>query len=112
MDRENGQRVHRQKGLEKQQKQGIPLKLVCMVVEAADADPFGYNPIFAGEERIGMTSSGGYGHRVGKSIAMGYVKPAFAKEGTTLEVEILGRKRSASVVAMPLYDPKNEKMKS
>jgi dimethylglycine dehydrogenase len=100
------------KGLEKQQKQGVPLKLVCMVVEATDADPFGYNPIFAGEERIGMTSSGGYGHRVQKSIAMGYVKPGFAKEGTTLEVEILGRKRKAQVMAMPLYDPKNEKMKS
>jgi len=29
-----------------------------------------------------------------------------------MEVEILGRKRAAQVVAMPLYDPKNEKMKS
>jgi dimethylglycine dehydrogenase len=81
-------------------------------VDAKDADPFGYNPIFAGDERIGMTSSGGYGHRVEKSIAFGYVKPEFAKEGTQLEVEILGRKRSATVSAMPLYDPKNEKMKS
>jgi len=100
------------KGIEKQKKEGIARKLVCMVVDATDSDPFGYNPIFAGEERIGMTSSGGYGHRVEKSIALGYVKPEFAQTGTRLEVEILGRKRSAEVVAMPLYDPKNEKMKS
>ncbi len=59
-----------------------------------------------------MTSSGGYGHRVEKSIALGYVPPEYAKEGIRLEVEILGRKRSATVMAMPLYDPKNEKMKS
>ncbi len=100
------------KGLEKQKNEGIPRKLVCLVVDVKDSDAFGYNPIFAGEERVGMTSSGGYGHRVEKSIALGYVPPEHAKEGTRLEVEILGRKRSAVVTAMPLYDPKNEKMKS
>ena len=62
-------------------------------------------------ERVGMTSSGGYGHRVAKSIALGYVKPEFAEPGTTLDVEILGRARSARVVTMPLYDPENERMK-
>ena len=100
------------KGILKQKEEGIPLKLVCMVVDATDSDPWGYNPIFKDGERIGMTSSGGYGHRVEKSIAMGYIKPEFAKAGTKMEVEILGRARSAQVVTMPLYDPKNEKMKS
>ncbi len=98
-------------GVEKQKAEGIPLKLVGMVVEATDSDPWGYNPIFCNGEKVGMTSSGGYGHRVEKSIAMGYVKPDCAKAGTALEVEILGRKRPAQVVTLPLYDPKNEKMK-
>jgi glycine cleavage system aminomethyltransferase T len=31
--------------------------------------------------------------------------------GTQLEVEVLGDKRQATVAAMPLYDPKNERMK-
>jgi len=99
-------------GIIKQKEQGIPLKLVCMVVEAKDSDPWGYNPILKDGERIGMTSSGGYGHRVEKSIALGYVKPDFAKAGTKMDVEILGKPRSAQVVTMPLYDPENEKMKS
>ena len=59
-----------------------------------------------------MTSSGGYGHRVDKSIALGYVPPAFSSPGTTLEVEILGKKIPAQVVAMPMYDPENIRMKS
>ena len=88
------------------------MKLVCLVVEAKDSDPWGYNPILKDGVRIGMTSSGGYGHRVEKSIAMGYIKSEFAKTGTKMDVEILGRARSAEVVAMPLYDPKNERMKS
>ena len=83
------------------------------MVDADDADAWGYNPIFNGDEMVGMTSSGGYGHRTEKSIALGYVAPVeLAKAGTKLEVEILGVKRSAEVVSMPLYDPKNEKMKS
>ena len=62
-------------GLEKQKAEGIPRKLVCVVCEAEDADAWGYNPIFKGEEVVGMTSSGGYGHRLEKSIALGYVPP-------------------------------------
>jgi len=98
-------------GLEKQKANGVPRQLVCMVCAAEDADPWGYNPIFNGDEIVGMTSSGGYGHRTGKSIALGYVPPALAAHGTQLEVEVLGKKLAAKVVAMPLYDPKNEKMK-
>ena len=99
-------------GILKQKEAGIPQKLVCLVVEATDSDAWGYNPILKDGERIGMTSSGGYGHRVQKSIALGYVASEFAAVGTKMEVEILGRAKSAEVVAMPLYDPQNEKMKS
>jgi dimethylglycine dehydrogenase len=98
--------------LEKVKAEGIKQQLVCMVVEADDADPWGYNPIFNGDEEVGMTSSGGYGHRVGKSIAFGYVPPGLTDPGTKLEVEILGEMRPAEVVATPLYDPANEKMKA
>jgi len=90
---------------------GVPLKLACLELKAEDADAWGYNPIFSGQERVGMTSSGGYGHRVNKSIALGYVTPVLAAPGTRLEVEVLGRKLPAEVVAMPLYDPNNERMK-
>ena len=99
-------------GIFKQKEKGVPLKLVCLVVDVKDTDAWGYNPILKDGQRIGMTSSGGYGHRVEKSIAMAYVKPEFAKPGTKMDVEILGRPRPAEVVLMPLYDPNNEKMKS
>ena len=96
----------------KQKAGGIPRRLVCMVVQAKDADAWGYNPIFFGDRIVGMTSSGGYGHRTAKSIALGYVPPELAAPGTMLEVEVLGEKLRAEVAAMPLYDPNNSKMKS
>ena len=99
-------------GLEKQKAQGIPRKLVCLEVEVNDTDAWGYNPILSDGKIVGMTSSGGFGHRTRKSIAYGYVEPEFAGSGTNLEVEILGRIRKAQAVSMPLYDPKNERMKA
>jgi glycine cleavage system aminomethyltransferase T len=42
-------------------------------------------------EIVGMTSSGGYGHRTDKSIALGYVPLSLAAPGTRLEVEVLGQ---------------------
>ena len=98
--------------LEKVKTTGVQQKLVCLVVEADDSDPWGYNPIFKDNERVGMTSSGGYGHRVEKSIALGYIPPALADPGTRLEVEVLGKKLTAVVADMPLYDPSNERMKA
>jgi dimethylglycine dehydrogenase len=92
--------------------EGVKQQLVCLVVEAEDSDPWGYNPIFKDNQQVGMTSSGGYGHRVEKSIAFGYVRPDLTNPGTKLEVEVLGQKRLAEVAVMPLYDPDNEKMKA
>jgi uncharacterized protein (DUF2384 family) len=46
-------------GLEKQKADGAPRQLVCLVCQAEDADPWGYNPIFSGDRIVGMTSSGG-----------------------------------------------------
>jgi dimethylglycine dehydrogenase len=99
-------------GIEKQKAAGVPRQLVCLVCQADDADPWGYNPIFSGDRIVGMTSSGGYGHRTDKSIALGYVPPELAAPGTPLDVEVLGKRLAAEVVAMPLYDPKNERMKA
>jgi len=40
------------------------------------------------------------------------VDPASAAPGTALEVEILGERRPAGVLAGPAYDPKNERLRA
>ncbi|MBW2618984.1 MAG: FAD-dependent oxidoreductase, partial [Deltaproteobacteria bacterium] len=96
----------------RQKEEGLPAKLALMRVEAADADAYGYNGIYKDGEYVGMTSSGGYGHRVGASLALGYIKPELAERGTELEVEILNERFKACVVQRPYYDPKNERLKA
>jgi dimethylglycine dehydrogenase len=94
----------------RQQERGVERRLACLVVDADDADPHGYEPVLAGDEAIGYVAAGGYGHVVEESIALAYLPGAYAEPGTRLEVRILGALRSAQVVEQPLYDPRNERL--
>jgi dimethylglycine dehydrogenase len=96
----------------RQRDRGIERSLACLVVDADDADPHGYEPVLDGNESIGYVSAGGYGHTIEKSIALAYLPTAYADLGTELEVKILGERRRAQVVKAPLYDPKNERLLS
>jgi glycine cleavage system aminomethyltransferase T len=49
---------------------------------------------------------------VERSIAFAYLPVEQAEPGTELQVEILGERRSATVVPQPLYDPRNERLLS
>ncbi len=53
-------------------------RLVTFVVDAAEADAIGDEPVWHDGKVVGWITSGGYGHCVGKSIAMGYVPAALA----------------------------------
>ena len=66
----------------------------------------------AGESVIGVTTSGGYGHTVNKSLAFAYVEPSFATPGSVFDVEILAERRQATVLREPVYDPRNLRLKS
>ena len=95
-----------------QRERGLERELACLVVDAADADPHGYEPILDDRERIGYVASGGYGHTVEKTIALAYLPTAFVEPGTELVVQILGERRAARVVEQPLYDPENQRLLS
>ena len=91
---------------------GPSKRLVSLIVETDDIDVSNDEAIFHGDECVGYVTSGGYAHWVDKSMALGYVPTALAGDGTELEVEILGHRYAAKVIAQPLYDPAGEKMRS
>lgn len=82
------------------------------VLDAVDADARGSEPIYAGERLIGRATSGGYGWRVGKSLALAMLSPEFATAGTEVEIAILGRRHKALVIADSPYDPDNNALRS
>ncbi len=85
---------------------------VTLEIDADGADASGYEPIWQDGKKIGFVTSGGYGHTMGKSYAMGLVDVASAAEGTDLTVHIVGVERTAKVIAPSPYDPAGKAMRA
>ena len=98
--------------LVRQQADGVPHRFVTLAVEATDTDPHGNEPIYQGEAMVGRATAGAYGHTIGQSLALAYVAPAAAAPGTALEIEILGERRAAKVVAESPHDPDNTDLRA
>jgi dimethylglycine dehydrogenase len=79
--------------------------LATLEIDAVDADASGFEPVWSGGRRVGFVTSGGYGHTIGKSLALALIDPAEAVIGTALTVHIVGVERSARVIAPSPYDP-------
>jgi dimethylglycine dehydrogenase len=91
---------------------GSKEKFVPLVLdEAGDCDAPPCASVFQGEQRVGLVTSGGYGHALQRSIALAYVRADLAVPDTKLDIEILGQRRSASVGREPLYDPTNARLR-
>jgi dimethylglycine dehydrogenase len=88
------------------------LQLIYFEVDAVDSDVRGNEPIFSGEQCVGLTTSGGFGHYTKKSLGFGYVPPALAAPGTELQVALLGRRCALTILADAAHDPANERLRA
>ena len=72
--REARPRVHRAGALSSPQRHGVrrPTSCACEV-DAIDFDAAGGEPVFEDGRAIGVTTSGGFGHATGTSLAFAYV---------------------------------------
>ncbi|WP_430445016.1 FAD-dependent oxidoreductase [Sphingorhabdus contaminans] len=86
-------------------------RIVYGAVDASNVDVRGAEPCLIGDDCIGLTTSGGYGHRVGKSLFFACVPLEHATPGSTFGIYLQGERRSARVLEHPAYDPDNAKMK-
>ena len=86
-----------------------PPKWKCVHLELSDGDSdcLGAEVVYYDDRSVGMISSGGFGHRVQKSLAFAYVAPECAALGTELTTLVMGEMRRARVISEPPYDPGN-----
>jgi dimethylglycine dehydrogenase len=94
------------------QARGFRNAFVTMEVHGVtDADARGNEAIYRGDALVGRATSGGYGWRVGKSLALAMVAPEHAGLGTELEIEILGVRHKATVIPESPFDPENTRLR-
>src|SRR5271170_385898 len=92
---------------------GFENKLVTLEVHGVnDADARGSEPVTKDGVMVGRTTSGGYGWRTGKSLALAMVKPELSNIGSEVDVRILGETRRAIVVPDSPYDPANKSLRA
>jgi dimethylglycine dehydrogenase len=93
---------------------GLKWNFVTLVVEGADdVDARGSEAIYdeAGK-LIGRATSGGYGWRIGKSVALAMLKPDHAVVGNRVKIRMLGKLYDATVVPESPFDPENEVLRA
>ena len=91
-----------------QQRGAINGFVTMEVIGVVDADARGSEAIYKDGKIIGRGTSGGYGWRCGKSLALGIVRKDLTTVGTELEIEILGVKYKSIVIDESPFDPTNE----
>ena len=96
-----------------EKRRGVARRFVTLIVDAGEADAPYMSTIWHDGEVVGETTSGGWGYRVGASIALGMLRTDLAVPGTGVEIDIYGEMRRAEVQpGRPLWDPQNERLKA
>jgi aminomethyltransferase len=81
---------------------GVPKKLIGFTMQERNFPRHGY-PVFHDGTPSGVVCSGTMSPTLGIPIGTAYLPAAVAKEGTTFEVEIRGKRVPATVVKPPFY---------
>ena len=96
-----------------ERERGSSYRFVPMTLdEDGDADAPFCASVFSGPNRIGIVTSGGWSFTLNKSVALAYVHPEHAAPGTSLEIEIFGHRRVATVALEPIFDQQNARLRA
>ncbi len=96
--------------LHRQKQGGVDRKLCAFTVE-------GFAPFHGGEaiihngKVVGNTTSAGYGHRIGKTVALGYLPVEIAKE-KAFQIEAFGTSHEAVRGPRCHYDPQMQRLRA
>ncbi|MEO7198357.1 MAG: FAD-dependent oxidoreductase, partial [Solirubrobacterales bacterium] len=90
---------------------GPSASLRCLVLDDPREVCIGDEPVRVDGEVMGRVTSGGFGHRVERSIAYSHL-PAELQTGTRVELGNFGRWVGAEIGAEPLYDPAMERVRA
>ena len=99
--------------LKQRRQDGYQIELAYLVFDDdLPCECFGNEAVYHNGELIGLTTGGAYGHRIGKSTAFAYLKPALINGGLEVTIDTSIGSRSAHIEMDAAYDPNNELLRS
>jgi 4-methylaminobutanoate oxidase (formaldehyde-forming) len=103
--------------LAEQRQSGLTRRLACFTTDDSSVLLLGRETIYRNGERVGWLTSGGFGHTVDNSIGYGYVRNQAGVDREYLrsgvyELEVASTRVPATIHFGPLYDPRNERLRS
>ena len=96
--------------LRKNLERTVPWDMVMLEIETGEIDPFYAHTLWKDDRPVGIVTSGAYGHRTNKVLALAYLRDTSARDDLT--VSILGQHRKATILSKPPFDPENIRMKT
>jgi len=100
--------------LVRQRDEGVTRRLVGMELGASDPLPAIGDSIVLDGRPVGAVTSSDVGHFLGRTLAMGYVEPGAAVDGTPVTVTVAesGRGLDGTIRTQAFYDPGRERVRS
>ena len=91
---------------------GVTKRAVTLVVDLTEYDPPYMSNVRFDGKIVGEVTSGGWGYRVNKMVALAMVDAKHASEGTKLTLDVYNQSYDAVVQSeQPLWDPANERLR-
>jgi 4-methylaminobutanoate oxidase (formaldehyde-forming) len=100
-----------------QRQRTLTKRLLTFVLEDEAALPWGDEPILRDGRVVGTVTSAGFGHTLGRAVAMGYVRDpggvdAAYVAGGRFALDVAGDRIPARASLAPPYDPRALRVKS
>lgn len=92
---------------------GRRARLVTLILDDRDAVPLGHEPVRAGGEIIGETTSAAFGYRIGRPVALAMLRAdaAAAADGARVGIDIARQPFAATLRTTPAFDPHGRRMR-
>lgn len=84
--------------------------LMTVIFDDVDVVPLGHEPIYAGGQIIGHTTSAAFGYRIGRPLALAHIHAKDA-DGLDVFVVVTGRRWNARLQFAPAFDPDGTRMR-
>ncbi|MEO0991709.1 MAG: glycine cleavage T C-terminal barrel domain-containing protein, partial [Pseudomonadota bacterium] len=91
--------------LAKRVAEGPQKSLVTLAVECSYRPAHPGASVMRDGQVVGTVTSGDWGHRTGSNLALAFVAPDLAAEGTSMVIDLLGELCPATVIPPCPYDP-------